>query len=158
VGTKRAAQPLRESSVFPKPDTATEEMGEPAGIGTILLVEDDEAVRSLVARRLAHGGYRVVEAANGREALERLDSNRIDLVVTDVVMPEMGGRELLVALAERMPGLPAIYMSGHAHDGGHDDIARSSVPYVQKPIEWSARFGEIRAQLDQNVRQPARQG
>jgi two-component system, cell cycle sensor histidine kinase and response regulator CckA len=88
------------------------------GEGTILLVEDEEGLRQLNARGLSSRGYTVLEAGNGAEAIEVLESSqgRIDLVVSDVVMPEMDGPTLLRELRTRNPGLKVIFVSGYAED------------------------------------------
>lgn len=109
---------------FPRTDEAplaADEADEPAvpasrGAGTILLVEDDEAVRRLACHVLDERGYRVLEADSGPAALELADRHEgaIDLLLTDVMMPRMDGRELFERLAVRQPGLRAVFMSGYA--------------------------------------------
>jgi len=88
------------------------------GQGTILLVEDEEGLRQLNARGLASRGYTVLEAGNGIEAIEMLEKSdgEVDLVVSDVVMPEMDGPTLLRELRRRNPGLKIIFVSGYAED------------------------------------------
>ena len=88
------------------------------GEGTILLVEDEEGLRQLNARGLASRGYTVLEAANGVEAIEVLEEHggKVDLVVSDVVMPEMDGPTLLRELRSRNPTLKIIFVSGYAED------------------------------------------
>ena len=88
------------------------------GQGTILLVEDEEGLRALNARGLASRGYTVIQAGNGVEALEELErrGGRIDLVVSDVVMPEMDGPALLKELRKRNPDIKIIFVSGYAED------------------------------------------
>ena len=88
------------------------------GQGTILLVEDEEGLRSLNARGLRSRGYTVLEAANGVEAMEVLEEKdgAVDLVVSDVVMPEMDGPTLLQGHARRNPDLKIIFVSGYAED------------------------------------------
>jgi two-component system cell cycle sensor histidine kinase/response regulator CckA len=87
------------------------------GQGTILLVEDEEGLRTLNARGLASRGYTVLEAGNGVEAIEVLDrEGRVDLVVSDVVMPEMDGPTLLRELRRRDPDVKVIFVSGYAED------------------------------------------
>jgi CheY-like chemotaxis protein len=78
----------------------------------ILLVEDDELLRRTLARLLIRTGYEVDEAINGRAALEQMTQNRADLVVTDMIMPEMEGVETIVALRRDFPGVKIIAMSG----------------------------------------------
>jgi two-component system, cell cycle sensor histidine kinase and response regulator CckA len=89
-----------------------------AGSGTILLVEDEDDVRDLAREILAADGFTVLEAATPGEALRVADRHTaaVDLVVTDVVMPEMSGRELAVVLLERWPTTPVLYISGYSQD------------------------------------------
>jgi PAS domain S-box-containing protein len=103
----------------------------------VLLVEDDDAVRQVTRRALEEGGYRVLEAANGRDALTVLAStnSRIALVLTDVVMPKMSGRELAERIAELRPGVPVVFTSGYT-DG---EIVRRGLldpaaAFIQKPF------------------------
>ena len=103
----------------------------------VLLVEDDESVRGVARRALEEGGYRVLEAANGTDALARLSGadGGIGLVLTDVVMPGMSGRELADRIAELLPGTPVLFTSGYT-DG---DIVRRGLldpgaAFVQKPF------------------------
>ncbi len=88
------------------------------GQGTILLVEDEEGLRALNARGLASRGYTVLQAGNGREALEELERHggKVDLVVSDVVMPEMDGPTLMRELRKRIPAIKIIFVSGYAED------------------------------------------
>ena len=82
---------------------------------TILVVDDDDAMRALLSRMLQRAGFSAVTAINGRDALERFRERHIDAVVTDMVMPEMDGIELIRALRAERPGLPIIAVSG-VHD------------------------------------------
>jgi two-component system, cell cycle sensor histidine kinase and response regulator CckA len=88
------------------------------GQGTILLVEDEEGLRALNARGLQSRGYTVIQAGNGVEALEELErrGGKVDLVVSDVVMPEMDGPALLKELRKRNPGIKIIFVSGYAEE------------------------------------------
>ncbi len=88
------------------------------GHGTVLLVEDEEGLRVLNARGLASRGYTVLTASNGVEALEELERNegKVDLVVSDVVMPEMDGPTLLKEMRKTNPGLKMIFVSGYAEE------------------------------------------
>lgn len=83
----------------------------------ILLVDDDDAMRRALSKALERDGYAVVEAPNGRSALECLERNPVDLVVTDIIMPDSEGVELTLLLHSSHPELPVIAMSG----GGHWD-------------------------------------
>jgi PAS domain S-box-containing protein len=102
----------------------------------VLLVEDDDAVRAATRRVLELAGFTVLEACNGLEALEKIDgaSPPVDLVLSDVAMPEMNGRELARAILERGDGIPVILASGYADpDIGDDVAARARV--LQKPLD-----------------------
>ncbi len=103
------AKPKEAAKAAPADDT---------GHGTILLVEDEEGLRGLNARGLASRGYTVLQAANGVEAIEVIDdhSGKIDLVVSDVVMPEMDGPTLLRELRGRDPDVKIIFVSGYAEE------------------------------------------
>ncbi len=112
------------------------------GSGTVLLVEDEEAVRSFAVRALMSRGYTVLEAATGSEALEVMEEHggEVDLVVSDVVMPEMDGPTLLKKLRERHTGLKVIFVSGYAEDAfkknleGQDDFAFLPKPFSLKQL------------------------
>ena len=90
----------------------------PRGSGTVLVVEDEEAVRVLAKRVLAARGYQVLDARSASEALALTDEGRrrIDLLVTDVVMPGMGGPALAERLVAAQPGLRVLYISGYAEE------------------------------------------
>jgi len=98
-----------------KPPAAAADL---TGQGTILLVEDEEGLRALNARGLVSRGYSVLQAGNGVEAIEVLEQNggQVDLVVSDVVMPEMDGPALLIELRKRNPALKIIFVSGYAEE------------------------------------------
>jgi len=122
-----------------------------AGSETVLLAEDEELVRVLARKVLEQAGYRVLVAAGGAEALalaERHDGP-IHLLLTDVVMPEMSGRELMRRLIERRPGVRVLYMSGYADEA----IARHGVldpgtAFMQKPFTPGVLAHRVRDVLD----------
>ncbi len=102
----------------------------------ILLVEDEDNVRSFSARALRATGYEVFEADSGEEALDVLDDigNQIDLMISDVVMPEMDGPALLARVREKLPTLKVIFVSGYAEENVRQDIADDrSVEFLAKP-------------------------
>jgi two-component system cell cycle sensor histidine kinase/response regulator CckA len=117
------------------------------GPGRLVLVVDDErGVRELVCRTLRGEGYRTLEAAHGGEALELVEagSEVIDLVVTDVVMPEMDGRELGRRLAQSRPTLPILYMSAYdVNDIFSRGSPRSSAPFLQKPFPQDGLINSV---------------
>ena len=107
------------------------------GVGTILLVEDEEGLRALNARGLASRGYTVLEAGNGVEAIEVLEKrgSGVDLVVSDVVMPEMDGPTLLKELRKRDPDLKIIFVSGYAEDAFQKNLPEpGQYAFLPKPF------------------------
>ena len=107
------------------------------GQGTVLLVEDEDAVRSFASRALATRGYKVLEAASGVEALEVMDreNGNVDLVVSDVVMPEMDGPTLLRHLRQRNPDIRIIFMSGYAEEAFRKNLsADENFVFLPKPF------------------------
>ncbi|MGB3273791.1 MAG: response regulator, partial [Xanthobacteraceae bacterium] len=110
------------------------------GQGTILLVEDEEGLRALNGRGLRSRGYNVVEAANGVEALELLEEQdgAIDLVVSDVVMPEMDGPTMLAEMRKRNPDLKIIFVSGYAEDAFEKSLPdNEQFAFLPKPFTLS---------------------
>ena len=107
------------------------------GTGTVLLVEDEEAVRRFAARALTRQGYNVLEAGSGTEALERLaDANgEIDLVVSDIMMPEMDGPSLLKKLRGEHPDLKFIFISGYAEDALKNLDEGVEFSFLPKPFQ-----------------------
>jgi two-component system, cell cycle sensor histidine kinase and response regulator CckA len=124
------------------------------GSETLLLVEDEATVRSSVRRLLEWHGYRVVEAGNGSEALRIYEDNpqAIDLVLTDLVMPEMGGHELVEQLRVRNPALRVVFMSGYTERAV---INNGSMPpgtaFVEKPFTVDTLMRRLREVLDEKV-------
>jgi two-component system cell cycle sensor histidine kinase/response regulator CckA len=123
----------------------------PRGAETILIVEDELAVRRMASRALATQGYAVLESGNGAEALEVLAraERHIDLVLTDVVMPVLNGRELGERLAAERPKLRVLFMSGYTDD----DIVRRGLlrpgsPFLQKPFMPAELARKVREVLD----------
>jgi two-component system, cell cycle sensor histidine kinase and response regulator CckA len=107
------------------------------GQGTILLVEDEEGLRSLNARGLRSRGYSVIEASNGIEAMEALEEKNgaVDLVVSDVVMPEMDGPTLLKEMRGRNPNLKIIFVSGYAEDAFEKSLPENQqFAFLPKPF------------------------
>jgi DNA-binding NtrC family response regulator len=108
----------------------------PVKPGTILVVEDEEQVRTLVVRLLEKRGYAVQSAENGRLALDlaRRDLNDISLVITDMIMPEMGGQALLNELRKERPALPALCMTGYSREEMADTDAMRDATFIEKPF------------------------
>ena len=121
----------------------------PRGDGTtILLVEDDEAMRSLTRQMLEEHGYRVIEAEDGRTALERVGSDhQVDLTLTDVVMRGMSGPELVLRLTELHPEMKILYMSGYTGDLVSDRKADAGIELLEKPFTRASLLRTIHAAL-----------
>ena len=120
------------------------------GAGTILLVEDEPGLRAMAREALEGQGYRVLEAGNGVEALELAvrHAGAMDLVFTDVVMPKMGGAELIQALAERWPRIPVLYTSGYTEQAISDSgVNQANAHFLAKPFTPAALLRKIESVL-----------
>jgi two-component system cell cycle sensor histidine kinase/response regulator CckA len=120
------------------------------GQGTILLVEDEEGLRALNARGLVSRGYTVLQAGNGREALEELEKHGgdVDLVVSDVVMPEMDGPTLMSELRKRNPGIKIIFVSGYAEDAFDKSLPdHSQFNFLPKPFTLKQLVTAVKASM-----------
>lgn len=118
----------------------------------VLVVDDEQGLRDLVCRTLRAEGYRTLEATHGGEALEMVESGpeTIDLVVTDVVMPGMDGRELGRRLARSRPTLPILYMSAYeVNDIFQRGSPRVSAPFLQKPFPRDGLLNSVEQLLRQ---------
>src|SRR6202790_2496960 len=143
-----------ELEVHPEPTSASRELSGEArpradltGQGTILLVEDEEGLRSLNARGLRSRGYSVIEASNGIEALEALEEKNgaVDLVVSDVVMPEMDGPTLLKTMRTRNPDLKIIFVSGYAEDAFEKSLPENQqFAFLPKPFTLSQLVAAVK--------------
>jgi CheY-like chemotaxis protein len=117
---------------------------------SILLVEDEAAVRSLAKKILVQKGYRVLEASDGAIALRIAAGHvgEIDLVLTDVAMPNLGGRGMVEELKELSPGMRVLFMSGYPKEEVFPDKQTAkNTPYLQKPFTSETLFSEVRAAL-----------
>jgi CheY-like chemotaxis protein len=123
------------------------------GNETILVAEDEEAVRTLVRRALERQGYVVLEARGAIEALEvaRRHQGQIHLLLTDVVMPDRGGREVADAIRAQRPGIRVLYMSGYTDDAVvKHGIEASTDSFIQKPFTPSHLSRKVRNILDES--------
>ena len=124
------------------------------GSETVLLVEDSEGVRSLARLALERRGYIVLEAGHPHEALRLLEKlpDPVHILVTDVVMPEMSGRQLAERLAPQWPGLKVLYISGYTDDAVvRHGILEEGTPFLQKPFTPDALTQKVRDVLDQRI-------
>ena len=141
-----------ERAVEAKIKTADSAMS--VGTETILLVEDEEIVRNLSTEFLEMCGYKVISASNGLEALKICDDNRdlkFDLLMTDVVMPLMGGRELSERLMVKLPDLKILFTSGYSDDAViRNDVIKSNTNFIQKPFTLDTLANKIQDILDKS--------
>ncbi len=123
----------------------------PGGTETILVVDDDSSVRRLIVDTLVPLGYHLIEAGCGSEALEyyRMTKEQIDLVLTDVIMPGMNGRELIETIKIDRPGIKAILMSGYTDNVvAHHGVLKPGIIFINKPLLPIAMAEKIREVLD----------
>lgn len=126
----------------------------PQGQGTILLAEDEEMVRNLSREVLEACGYKVLTASNGQEAWElcRTFKGEIALLITDVVMPQMGGRQLAEAVVPIRPLMSVLYMSGYTDDAVlRHGVLDDEMPFLQKPFSPDALAQKVKEVLDNAV-------
>lgn len=123
----------------------------PRGVETILLVEDSDGVRDIAVRVLKGQGYNVIVAPNAKAAIEasRGFKGVIDILVTDVIMPEMSGRVLFETLGEDRPNTKLLYMSGYTDDAVvRHGVMRLETQYLQKPFSPHVLASRVREVLD----------
>ena len=133
------------------PDSKSFVENRPKGKETILLVEDEEPVRTLTREYLSACGYKVLEACDGNDALRVASAHRdtIHLLVTDVVMPNLGGRQLAEALSASHPESKVLYLSGYTNDAiVRLGILESNLSFLQKPFRPSVLISKVREVLD----------
>jgi two-component system cell cycle sensor histidine kinase/response regulator CckA len=122
----------------------------PADGYTVLVVDDEEAVRRLAVRMLTWTGYLALEARHGREALTTIEqhSGPIDLVLTDIKMPGMNGRELGRQVEQRWPGKPILYMSGFPSEVFRGGLLEPGAPFLAKPFTQEDLAAKVRELLE----------
>lgn len=147
--------PFRVDAALPRPRAHVQPMGHAA---TILVVEDEPTIRALTARILREDGCEVLEAADGLAALASVEAHekRIDLVLTDVVMPRLGGPELAARLRERRPDLSVLFMTGHARDGlAQRGVSVAEAECLHEPFRPDELLDRVRTKLRQASQDPA---
>jgi CheY-like chemotaxis protein len=117
---------------------------------TILVAEDAVPIRKMVCAMLAQSGYRTLEAADGREALDLLQGapSAIQLLITDVIMPNIGGIELARRVARINPAMRILFMSGYSDDPVVRSIERSPSVFLAKPFTASALLEKVKQALE----------
>jgi two-component system cell cycle sensor histidine kinase/response regulator CckA len=151
--TFRVYLPIVEQTISPQkaPGISNPVIG---GSETVLLAEDQPSIRSVLCEFLESEGYRVLEAQNGNEALEiaKHYTGSIDVLVTDVIMPQLRGIELAKRLTEIYPGLCVILMSGYSEDALVENrlLSERNMTLIQKPFDPEELAQKIRESLNQN--------
>ncbi|HXV85935.1 MAG TPA: response regulator, partial [Gemmatimonadales bacterium] len=123
----------------------------PRGTETVLLVEDEAGLRNLARRALESAGYRVITAGDGVEALEsvRAENGILHLLLTDVIMPRMSGRDLAAALSAERPDLRVLFMSGYTDDViARHGVLEAGTNLLQKPFTTDRLVRRVREVLD----------
>jgi two-component system cell cycle sensor histidine kinase/response regulator CckA len=137
------------AAAAPESKTAAQPAADLTGHGIILLVEDEEGLRALNARGLSSRGYTVLEASNGVEAIEVIErEGHVDLVVSDVVMPEMDGPTLLKELRRRDPQVKVVFVSGYAEEAFAKNLPQGEqYAFLAKPFTLKQLVAEVKKTL-----------
>ena len=135
--------------VAPKKEKKEQRAADLTGTGRVLLVEDEEVVRNFAARALKRQGYKVLEASTGVEALEVMEKHKgkIDIVVSDVVMPEMDGPTLLKELRKTNPDLKIIFVSGYPNDAFKAALGDEDFAFLPKPFSLPQLAAKVKEEL-----------
>jgi CheY-like chemotaxis protein len=123
------------------------------GSGTLLLVDDEQNVLTVTSQLLARSGYKVIEAATGREAIEHYSRNQreIDLVILDMVMPEMGGGEVFDRIKALNPAVKVLLASGYSLEGKAREIMKRGCDgFIQKPFSLTELVDRVKSILERN--------
>jgi CheY-like chemotaxis protein len=150
-GTKFEIYLPRVDEIIEAPPRRKEDGREHMGSETILLTEDEAIVRTLVREILVDGGYNVIEADSAAAALSICDTyeDRIDLLLTDVVMPKMGGSELSAKVTEILPNIRVLFMSGYTDDSIADlGVLKSNTSFIEKPFSPESLCRKVREALE----------
>ena len=163
-GTVTARSEPGRGSTFtvflPRVEETVEDLAEPLPAdtsggdrtGTILLVEDDIGVRRFATRVLERAGYRVLTAPDGTAAIETARSGPLELLVTDMVMPGLSGREVATKIVAIQPGIHVLYMSGHTEKGiVHDGVLEPDIDFLAKPFTSEGLLGAVAAAMTRKI-------
>jgi two-component system cell cycle sensor histidine kinase/response regulator CckA len=151
----RVYLPATVDAAVVAPAPAANSAAAPVGTETILLCEDDQAVRELAALVLQHAGYAVLSAARGAQtvALAKAHTGAIQLLVTDVIMPDTNGRELAEQVRAARPGLRVLFISGYTADViAHHGVLDAGVEFLEKPFSRQSLLQRVREVLDGPLR------
>ncbi|MFM7083946.1 MAG: response regulator [Hyphomicrobium sp.] len=140
---------LASSIVVHKEKVLTSKPTDLTGSGRVLIVEDEDVVRSFAVRALTRQGYEVLEASDGREALDILAQQQddIDIVVTDVVMPEMDGPTMFRELSRSNPSIKVIFISGYPNEAFRETLGSENVAFLPKPFSLPELAAMVKEQL-----------
>jgi len=137
-----------------KAEPAVVETAIPGGSETVLLVEDEDVVRGLAMKILEQSGYKVLATSRGAEAINlcRQRTEPIHLLLTDVVMPEISGKEVADRVTELLPGLRVLFMSGYTDEAiVHHGVLDTNIEFIQKPFTPAALVRKVREVLDSEL-------
>ena len=140
------------SAIKPVETSDVPEAAETTGAGTVLVVEDEDAVRLFSARALRAKGYKVLEARTGEAAMELMGviEEPIDLLITDAVMPEMDGPTLIKNVRDTMPDMPVICISGYAEETFRNRLGEDTdIHFLPKPFSLAQLAGKVKEVMDQ---------
>ena len=142
--------PVSSTRAAPTPRPSRQEAPRAAGNETILVIDDDEAVRAVIREGLREHGYRVLEATDGPSGLAAIEAEpEVALVVLDMILPHMGGREVFRRLREARPGLPVVLSTGFSDEGdAREVLAQGGDGLLSKPYQPAVLAREVRAVLD----------
>lgn len=133
-----------------------QELSVSSGVRAILVVDDDDPVRVMLARLLRTQGYSVLQAANAREARAVIEQNELGLVISDIVMPGESGIELRREISRRWPELPVMLISGYSAEGPAEFAARTpNTLFVQKPFAADQILGLVEQVFGEPPEAPA---
>ena len=113
----------------------------------ILLVDDEENYRELIARVLTKAGYEVLQAADGMGALSLLERSNVDLVISDILMPVLNGYALVARLREKWPDMPVILTTGFLSPDAAKSMMKGSVDFIPKPINAESLLDMVRGRI-----------